>query len=251
MYKLENEITRRETKSVYKDEDSIIKLFIENYSVANILNEALNQARVFEGTDLNIPKLKEVTKIAGRWAIVQEYVEGESLDNLMNENPEKIDEYMDMFVNIHLEVLSKHVPMLNRIKEKYRRKLNDEESIDSNTRFELLQRLEGMHTKGNLCHGDFNPSNIIIKKDGSHCILDWAHATQGNGAADAALTYLLFKMDDRDDVAEKYINLFCEKSGVDRREIQRWIPIVAATQLKTNKNKQDILRSWIDIADYE
>ena len=34
-----------------------IKLFVENYSKADILNEALNQARVEEATDLYIPKL--------------------------------------------------------------------------------------------------------------------------------------------------------------------------------------------------
>ena len=40
----------------------IIKLFEENYSKADILNEALNQARVEEGTDLYIPKLLEYSE---------------------------------------------------------------------------------------------------------------------------------------------------------------------------------------------
>ena len=60
-YNLDNEIAKRATKDVYRDGDKTIKLFVENYSKANILNEALNQARV-EETDLNIPKLLEVTK---------------------------------------------------------------------------------------------------------------------------------------------------------------------------------------------
>ena len=45
-YNLSNEIKRRATKSVYRDGDSIIKLFVENYSKADILNEALILARV-------------------------------------------------------------------------------------------------------------------------------------------------------------------------------------------------------------
>ena len=87
-YNLDNVIAERKNKTVYKDGDKTIKLFCENYSKADILNEALNQARVEEGTDLYIPKLHEVTKIDGRWAIVTEHVEGKSLYELMEENPE-------------------------------------------------------------------------------------------------------------------------------------------------------------------
>ena len=62
-YDLNNPIVERSTKTVYEYNGNTIKLFVENYSKANILNEALNQARVEEGTDLKIAKLKEVTTI--------------------------------------------------------------------------------------------------------------------------------------------------------------------------------------------
>lgn len=90
-YILENEIATRKNKNIYEENGLVIKLFEENYSKANILNEALNQARVEEGTDLNLPKLKEVTTIDNRWAIVSEYIEGKSLEKLMLESPEKED----------------------------------------------------------------------------------------------------------------------------------------------------------------
>ncbi len=77
---LNNPIATRKTKTVYKDENKTIKLFIENYSKANILNEALIQSRVEENTDLPISKLIEVTKIENRWALVTEYIEGTPLD---------------------------------------------------------------------------------------------------------------------------------------------------------------------------
>ena len=104
-YNLDNVIAERKNKIVYRDGDKTIKLFCENYSKADILNEALNQARVEEGTDLYIPKLHEVTKINDRWAIVTEHVEGKSLYDLMEENPEKIDEYMELFVRIQITLM--------------------------------------------------------------------------------------------------------------------------------------------------
>lgn len=251
-FNLNKAIAKRETKTVYQDDDKTVKLFVENYSKANILNEALNQARVEESTDLNIPKLIEVSKIENRWALVSEHIEGTPLNLLMKDNPEKQDEYLELFVKIQLEVLSKQVPLLSRIKDKFRRKLTEANNIDENTRYELLQRLEGMKNHAKLCHGDFNPSNIIIKESGEYYIIDWSHATQGNASADAARTFLIFSMEGENELAEKYLNLFSKESNIEISYIQRWIPIVAATQMtKGKEEEQEFLKKWIDIVDYE
>ena len=247
----DNPIAERKTKTVYRDGDKTIKLFVENYSKADILNEALNQARVEEGTDLNVPKLLAVTQVNNRWALVSEYIEGTPLDKLMEQNPDRIDEYLNMFIDIQLEILSHTVPLLSSIKDKFKKKLNTANNIEYNVKYELLQRLDGMKNHDMLCHGDFNPSNIIIKEDGSHYILDWAHVTAGNSSADAARTFLLFSIDGKDWLAEKYLNMFAEKSGIEKTNIQRWIPIVAATQKTKGKpEEQDFLDRWIDIIDF-
>lgn len=250
-YNLSQSIAERRTKTVYRDGNKTIKLFIENYSKAAILNEALIQSRVEENTDLRISKLIEVTKIDNRWALVTEFIEGTPLDVLMREHPEKEDEYLNLFIDIQLEIMSKKVPLLNRLKDKYRRKLADAD-IDDTTRYELLQRLEGTKNHDKLCHGDFNPSNIIINEKGEYSIIDWAHATQGNASADVAKTFLLFSLNGQTQLAEKYLNLFTEKSGIEKRGIQRWVPIVAAVQLKKGgvENKE-FLEKWIDVVDYE
>ncbi len=249
---LNNPIAERKTKTVYKDGDKTIKLFVENYSKADILNEALNQARVEEGTDLKVPKLLAVTMVNNRWALVSEHIEGVTLESLMKEHPEKMDEYLNRFIDIQLDVLGHTVPMLNNIKDKFKRKLNTANNINENTKYELLQRLDGMKTHSKVCHGDFNPSNIVITENDEAYIIDWAHVTQGNASADAARTYLLFAIDGRQDLADKYLDLFSEKSGIQKSNIQRWIPIVAATQkTKGKEEEQDFLDKWIDIVDYE
>ena len=251
-YNLNNPIAQRKTKTVYKDSDKTIKLFVENYSKADILNEALNQARVEEGTSLNVPKLLEVTKIDGRWGLVSEHIEGTPLNKLMEEHPEKEEEYLNLFVDTQMKILSNSVPLLNRIKDKFRRKLSNAVNIDENTRYELMQRLEGMKNHTKLCHGDFNPSNVIIKEDGTAWVIDWAHVTQGNASADAARTFLLFSIDGKSKLADKYLDVFCEKSGIAKSNVQRWIPIVAATQMtKGKEEEQEFLSRWIEVVDYE
>ena len=104
--KLDNVIAVRPTKTVYRDGDKAIKLFVEGYSKSDILNEALNQARV-EETGLNIPKIIEVTTIEGRWAIVSEFIEGNTLAELMEQYPDKLDEYLELFVDLQMDVSQK------------------------------------------------------------------------------------------------------------------------------------------------
>ena len=89
---LDNPIAERTNKTVYRDDNKTVKLFVKEYAKSNELNEALNQARVEEGTNLNIPKLIEVSKIDERWALVSEYIEGTPLDVLMREHPENMEE---------------------------------------------------------------------------------------------------------------------------------------------------------------
>lgn len=251
-FNLTNKIAERQNKEIFNDNGKTVKLFVENHSKAFILNEALNHAKVEEGTDLNIPKLIAVTQINGRWALVYDYVEGVSLEELMAQNPDKENEYLEKFVDIQMEILSKKVPLLNRIKEKFKRKLEEAENINENVRYDLLHRLEGMKNHAKLCHGDFNPSNIIIDKNGNYSIIDWAHATQGNASADAARTYLLFSMQGKTELADKYLKLFSLKSSIEVSHIQRWIPIVAATQMtKGNDEEQNFLKKWVDVVDYE
>ena len=93
--KLDNVVAIRKNKTVFRDGDKCIKVFNSDFSKADILNEALNHARV-EETGIKMPKINEVTKIDGKWAIVSDYIEGRTLAELMAENPGKIDEYLEL-----------------------------------------------------------------------------------------------------------------------------------------------------------
>lgn len=248
--KLDKVIAVRTDKTVYRDGDATIKLFNEDYSKANVLNEALNQSRV-EETGLDIPKVREVLTIDGKWAIVSDYIEGKTLETLMAENPEKEDEYLELFVDLQIKVHSKQSLLLNKLKDKMQRKIS-ESDLDATTRYELHTRLEGMPKHKKVCHGDFNPSNIIITKDGTPFIIDWSHATQGNASADVARTFLLFSLAGKSELAEKYMNMYCKKTDTAKQYVQKWIPIVAASQsVKGHKEEREFLLNWIDVVDYE
>ena len=249
--KLDNVIYETKNKKIYRDGDLAIKVFDENFSKAAVLNEALNQARVEEIEGINTPKLHEVTVIDGKWAIVTDYIEGETLQSLMEKDPDKLDEYLNLFVNLQIEILSKRSPLLTSLRNKMQIKISESE-LDATTRYELHTRINGMKKHNKVCHGDFVPSNIIITPDGTPYIIDWAHVTQGNGAADAARTYLMMNLKGRIELAEKYLNLYCSKTDTAKQLIQNWMPIVAASQsVKGIPEERDLLMKWASVADYE
>lgn len=248
--KLDRVIAVRNNKTIYRDGDKCIKVFSENYSKAQVLNEALNQARI-EEIGLNIPNISEVTMLDGKWAIVSEYIKGKTLAQLMQENPEKKDEYLEQFVDLQVEVHKKACPLLNKLKDKMNEKISKAE-LDATTRYDLHTRLEGMPKHNKVCHGDFNPSNIIVGEDGVMYLLDWSHVTQGNASADAARTYLLFWLDGDIEGAKRYLELFCKKSNTAKQYVQKWMPIVAASQsVKGNEKEREFLLSWVNVVDYE
>lgn len=247
---LDKIIAVRTSKTIYRDGDKAIKLFDADYKKSDVLNEALNQARI-EETGLLVPKVLEVTKVSDKWAIVSEFIEGETIAELIKKNPEKKDDYLEMLVDLQMEIHSKRSPLLNKLKDKMQRKIS-ETTLDATTRYDLHTRLESMPKHDKVCHGDFNTSNVVMTADGTLHVLDWAHATQGNASADAARTYLLFWLDGDITGADKYLELFCKKSDTAKQYVQQWLPIVAASQLvKHKKEEVEFLMHWIDVVDYE
>ena len=204
-----------------------------------------------ENTDLNVPALLEVSHTEEGWCLIREKIEGKTLEQLMQEEPEKAEIYMDMFVDLQLSIHGQKVAAMKRLRHKLMDQINSLKNLDATARYELATRLESMPKHTKLCHGDFNPGNVIMDDHKRLWIIDWAHAAQGNASADAAMTYLLFALED-EKKAELYMKLFCEKSDTARQYVNRWLPIVAAAQMTKKKEKEkDFLMRWIDVAEYQ
>ncbi|MGN1420857.1 MAG: phosphotransferase family protein [Eubacterium sp.] len=244
-------IKKRENKEIYRDGDKLVKVFDEKgFTKAEVLNEALNNARV-EETGLKIPKLLNVSKVDGGWAITREYIEGKTLSELMAENPDKEDEYLEKFVDLQLEIHSKRSPHLNKIKDKMHAKISAS-SYEATIRYDLHNRLEGMKPHKKVLHGDYCPSNVVVTPEGEYYVIDWSHATQGNASADAARTYLVFCLNGQKELAEKYLDLFCKKADIPKQLVQQWMPIVACSESVKNKpEEKELLDSWVNVFDFQ
>jgi len=247
---LDNIISKRVNKTIYRDGDKCIKLFEKGYSKSDVLNEALNQARV-EVTELNIPQIFEVTTIDGCWAIIFEFIEGKTLTEIISENPGRTKEYIDLMIDLQISVHEQKSPLLTKLRDKMFRKISLTD-FDLTTKYDLQTHLQGMPRHNKVCHGDFRPSNIIITPQNVPYIIDWSHVTQGNASADVARTYLLYLLSGQKENGEYYMNKFCEKTNTPRRYIEKWVRIVAASQsVKGNEKELAFLHRIVDVVDFE
>ena len=239
--RLDRVIAVRTGKTVYRDGEYCIKVFGGDYAEDEVLNEALNQARA-ERAGLNVPRVRSVMQTEGRWAISSDYIPGKSLGILMKEYPEKREEYLSLFVGVQ-RLIHSVKPVLTGTKEKIMRKMLRAE-IGEDLREDLLFRFEAMPQGKALCHGDFNPTNVVLRQDGIPFIVDWSHASVGDPSADAARTRLSFLLSGDGQAAREYVSLYCRQSGTEEEEIRKRMPFVAAAMsVDANADDRGILLS--------
>lgn len=247
------ELVRRGNKVVYDLGDKIAKVFNQTKPVSDVFNEALNLARINE-CGIRSPKALEVTKLEGDeagWALITTKVPGVTLAEKIEAEPQRFGEYLEQFVDLQIEIHGYTSPLLNRQDDKYARMINSLEAINATTRYNLLERLDGLKKGTAVCHGDFNPSNVIVSEDGTLSVCDWAHATQGAPAADVAMTYLLFSLTSKEQ-AEAYLDTYCERADMAKQIVRQWLPVIAASELaRKRKVNEEFLMSWVDVFDYQ
>ena len=215
------------THTVYREGDRAIKVYNADYPKGGVFAEALNQARI-EEIGLNAPKVYGVHERDGKWAIEMQYIAGENLQKLIDENPGKEDEYLRLFVNLHMGIYAYKLPTLFRLIDKANAEIK-KTTLRATVKYDLHTKLDDHRKHTRICHGDFVPQNVIATDDGRYYVLDWSNTTQGNPPIDIATTYLLLKLDKRESFAEKYLDMMGERSKYGKDEILSWL-IVAAVQ---------------------
>lgn len=232
---LDKIIAVRTSKTIFREGNDCIKVFSRRYPKDDVLNEALNQACA-EIAGFNVPKIKAVTVIDDKWAIVSEYIKGNTLERLIAENPGRQEEYLTMLANLQRSVNSERCLRLSRLKDKILLRIceftRDNFSCDSTMREHLEKMLAAMAEKSNFCHGDFTPANVVVGNDKKIYFLDWSHATSGPPEADAAMSYLAFLLKGKNDQADIYLNAYVSASGINKEDVINLLPLVACVKYK-------------------
>ena len=244
-------LLERTDKIVMRDKDTVHKVFGPSYKVSAILNEAMNEARAAE-TGLPVARVLEVLKLRDQWCIRREWIEGKTLAETMAGDKKNLMRYLKAFVAIQCEIFSKTSERMGNLSDKLDKQISAS-PLPKEVRYDLHMKLQSLPRGTALCHGDFNPTNVIITPKGDWRVIDWSHVRLGDPLADVARTYLLFWLAGYVAAAEKYLALICEAMNVRIPDVQKWLPVVAAAESgkeQTSKNLE-LLLHWASVVDYE
>ena len=243
-------IAVRTSKTVYRDGETVLKVFLENVPGAHVLREAMNQS-LAEEAGLRVPSLYEVVRLDGKWAIRSRYVRGKTLRQHMESEPERTGEYAALLARLHAGIHRVRTEQLFSMRNKWIRRIR-EAPLPEAQRNAMLTEASAIPEGYALCHGELTPSNILLsEEDGEAYILDWSHAARGFAAADAAMSYLLLRLHDPSgEQAQSYLQAYCARRSVSPKTVLRCAAPAAASVLSNYRDNDRVtLTQYISIGE--
>ncbi|MDV2583220.1 phosphotransferase family protein [Alkalibacillus haloalkaliphilus] len=236
MKNLGKPIASGNTANIYLSADRVVKVFHEHLADVDPYYE-VNKQKFAYACGLPVPKVLDVTKVDGKQAIIMEYLKGKTLGDLLNVNEKDVAYYMNVSIEVQQAIHQIEATEIETMTDKLKRQVKSAYLLSDQQKERLLEQLQSMPSDNKLCHGDFHLYNVMKNND-EMTIIDWVDASSGNPVADACRTYLLYSQASMD-LAEMYLQLYCEKSGLNNEEVLDWLPIIAGARLEEKLPKSE------------
>lgn len=234
-------------KTIYHEGKLNYKIFSSEYTMVDILNEALNQEKCAE-IDTIVPRIQGIQKMDNGIAIVSDYIEAKDIYTYCKDKGIEFTDLLEKFCKLQIKINNSRLVNMKSASVKMIHSIM-ESDLKGTYKFFFSFMLKDMKPYHNLLHGDFTPSNILINDKGEMAVVDWSHASSGNPLFDVGYTYLSFILEDKKDYAEKYIDTYISLTNTDKDTINKIIPLVSASILyrfKKDKDKYDKLMNIIE-----
>jgi len=214
----------------------VVKLYRSSARKPTAFGEAAIHAAV-EAMALPVPAVWGVLEVGGRWGIVFDRVKERSFAERMREDASLIPECLQALARLHARIHGQPARQLGSLKSRLVTNIAGTGLLDEPLKQILLGGLAGMPDGDRLCHGDFHPINVLGQSS-LPMVIDWPDACCGDPAADVCRSYLLLKLH-AEDIAEPYLDAYCNITDMPRASILEWLPYVAAARLA-----EDVPDDW-------
>lgn len=171
-----------------------------------------------------------------------EYIDGETLGDQLLRNLDEAERYMNVLVDVQKRIHEIKVELdeIERMDIRIHRKIESAPSLNQQQKQALLSRLYSFKYEPKLCHGDLHPFNLIMNGD-VVSIIDWVDASAGDFRADICRTYLLLSKHSSE-LAEVYLQLYCDNTNRSKSDIFQWMPISAGAMLEERVTSEETKR---------
>ncbi|MEB9631699.1 MULTISPECIES: aminoglycoside phosphotransferase family protein [Bacillus cereus group] len=235
---LDNLVAKGNTAAIYLYDNKIVKLFKDYLPDTESMNEAKKQKYAYS-CGLTVPNVFEVTKIQNRQAIIMEYIKGDSIGDLLLNNLNEAEHYINICVNEQKKIHSicVNTDEIESMRGRLERQIKSVHKLDEKQKENILNKLHSITFEPRLCHGDFHPFNLILTKKNVN-IIDWVDASSGDIRADVFRTYLLYAQS-HIELAEMYLRIYCNNTDLTRDEIFQWAPIISVARFTEKVSPQN------------
>lgn len=235
---LGNPIAKGNTAEIYLYDNKIVKLFKEYLPDTEAMNETKKQKYAYS-CGLQVPNVFEVIKIQNRQAIIMGHVKGDNIGDLLLNNLNDAEYYINICVNEQKKIHSicVNTDEIESMRGRLERQIKSLHKWDEKQKGNILNKLHSIKFEPKLCHGDFHPFNLILSKSNVN-IIDWVDASSGDIRADVFRTYVLYAQS-HIELAEMYLQIYCNNTDLTRDEIFQWAPIISAARFSERVSSQN------------
>ena len=224
-------------KTIYHEGNINYKIFGEKYTMVDILNEALNQEKCAQ-IDTIVPRIHGIQKMDGGIAIISDYIDAKDIYTYCKDNGIDFTDLLEDFCKLQIKINSSRLVNMKSARDKMVQSIMSS-SLKGTYKFFFSFKLKDMPPMRYLLHGDFTPSNILITEKGEMAVVDWSHASAGNPLFDVVNTYISFRLEDKQDYADNYLDTYVKLTDHTKEEILEYEPLVCASLLYRYQDKKD------------
>jgi Ser/Thr protein kinase RdoA (MazF antagonist) len=183
----------------------------------------------------------------GRPGIRMQRLDGRGILAEIQRRPWRVWALAALCGRLHADVNRLRAPQsLPELKSELRRRIEGNVSIPSELCAAALKELTRLPDGDALCHGDFQPDNVLLCSTGP-AVIDWPHATRGAPCADFARTALVMRLGTlapgapplirwgqwagRGFFCRAYLAGYRETTRYDEQAVRRWTFVRAVDRL--------------------
>lgn len=239
-------IGRGNTAEVFNlGNNKVIKLFNNGYPLNSVRNEFEN-SKLLNVLDTPIAKSYELVTCNGRYGIIYDRIDGESMMNILLATQD-LEKYATGLASLHKKILSHKLHSAVSLKSILNKNIEHTDQLSMQCKSKLITVLDGLPDGNCFCHGDFHFGNVIVSQE-KYYVIDYMNVCRGHPYGDIARTVYLIEMTPVPTEiynAEHFLHMkkratdiYLKEMDVSRECLSDWLMIITAARLSELKNDQ-------------
>lgn len=226
-------------------DDRVLKLYRAEFERRQPERE-LRLGQRLQELDLPAPAAYSVEEVDGRYGVVFERVDGETMLQVLAYRLWRLRSYGRQLAELQWEIHQQPGEGLPDLHERLGNYLASTDNLSESQRERGLAIFERLPRGDRLCHADFHPDNVLMAKSGP-VIIDWESARCGNPLADFSQTRMELELAAlpphlplwqkglartlRSSFARLFARRYLQLAQPDRHEVEGWTTLTAVARL--------------------